>query len=235
MNHSDPRLFPSRVLATHDECANVRTFTLEVPTDFAFIPGMWVMVNFADDPKLARAYSMSSSPLIKGSIEISLNKVGDFSARMYALMPGDSVELKGPYGKWHYDDEIEHAVLISGGTGLTPFRAMGRYVLEKKLPNKITILYSVKTPDDILYTKDLDAFRAAGFKIYVTATRAAAGSWKGPSGRLDIDTIRAQVPDWESAHYYFCGPKSLIDELSGALEANGVDRENIHREKWGDY
>ena len=232
---SQPRHFPSRVISTADECANVKTFRLAVPDDFAFVAGMWVMVNLPGKPEESRAYSMSSSPLAKGFIEISLNKVGDFSAQMFALKEGDAVELKGPYGKWHYDDEIEHAVLISGGTGLTPFRAMGRYVLEKGLPNKLTILYSVKTPGDILYSADLEAFKAAGFKVYVTVTREGGASWEGPSGRLGFDVISAQVPDWESAHFFFCGPKSLIDELSSALESRGVARENIHREKWGDY
>lgn len=231
---SQPKHFPARVLSTADECADVRTFRLEVPADFSFIAGMWVMVNFPDAPQESRAYSMSSSPLQRGAIEISLNKVGGFSARMFVLKAGDTVELKGPYGKWRYDDEIEHAVLISGGTGLTPFRAMGRYVIEKGLPNKISILYSVKTPDAILYAKDLDAFRAAGFTVYVTVTRGGE-CWKGPTGRIDVGVIQKQVPDWATADYFFCGPKSLIDELSAALETQGVARENIHREKWGDY
>ncbi|MBI3552868.1 MAG: FAD-dependent oxidoreductase [Elusimicrobia bacterium] len=232
---SAPRHFAAKVLSVADECSGVKTFRLAVPPEFSFVPGMWVMVHFADEPRVTRAYSMSSCPLQRDSIEISLNRVGDFTARMFALQPGDELGLAGPYGKWRYRDEERHAVLISGGTGLTPFRSMGRYVLEKKLANKLSILYSVKTPADILYAEDLEAFKAAGIKVYTTVTRPQDVHWNGPVGRLDIATVKSQVQDWKEASYYLCGPKSLVVDFTEGLQREGVPRERIHYEKWGDY
>ncbi len=232
---SPPRHFSSRILSITDECANVKTFRLEVPEDFSFIAGMWVMINLPGKPKPSRAYSMSSSPFQKGSIEISLSHVGEFTSHLFELKEGDLLELKGPYGKWVYRDDARHAVLISGGTGLTPFRAMARYLLASGLPNKITILYSAKTPQDILYRSDLAALRCAGLRVYTTITRPQGQSWNGPTGRLDTDVVKSQVPDWLSAHYYLCGPISLVEDFTKALEGQGVTRAQIHYEKWGDY
>ncbi len=232
---SAPRHFASKVLAVADECAAVKTFKLSVPDDFSFLPGMWVMINFPDQPKVTRAYSMSSSPLQKGSIEISLNKVGDFTVRMFALKSGDEIQLAGPYGKWRYRDEDRRAVLISGGSGLTPFRSMGRYVLDRKIPNKLSILYSARTPADILYAKDLEIFKSAGIKVHVTITRGEGQSWNGPAGRLSMETVRKEVERWDEAAYYLCGPKTMVSEFTAALESAGIARERIHYEKWGDY
>lgn len=236
---SPPKAFESKVLGVREECAGVRTLALSVPGDFSFLPGMWVMLNFPDASKPARPYSISSSPFEKGLIELSMNRVGPLTERLFTLKGGETVELRGPYGKWVYREEERPAVFISGGTGLTPFRSMCRYALEKKLPNKITILYSVKTPDGILYRQDLARFEAAGIKVYVTITRPEEKepnrAWPGPVGRLDIRAIRREVEGFAQASYYLCGPISLVEGLTAALQQAGIPRERVHYEKWGDY
>lgn len=238
MNPSPPRDFPSRVLGVVEECAGVRTFRLAVPPDFSFAPGMWVMLRFSEEPKLSRAYSISSSPAASGHIEISFNRVGALTRRLFALKGGEVLDLKGPYGKWRYRDD-PHAVLISGGTGLTPFRSMCRYALEKGLPNRLTLLYSAKTPAAILYRRELSDFSRAGIKVHITITRPQAmgpeETWNGPTGRLGIDSVAREVPDFLSACYYLCGPKSLVRDFTNGLLAKGVSRERVRYETWGDY
>lgn len=236
---SRPRTLQSRVLKAAEECREVRSFRLEVPEDFSFVPGMWVMLNFPDSPKLARAYSISSSPFEKGYIETSANKVGPLTSRLFELKEGETLTLRGPYGKWIYQDDLRHAVLISGGTGITPLRSMCRYVLERKLPNKLTLLYSSKTPSEILYRGELARFAEQGIKVYLTVTRPQAmkpgEAWGGPTGRLDIDVISREVEDFSEARYYLCGPISLVEDLTAALLAAGIPRKRIRYEKWGDY
>src|SRR5206468_11636607 len=68
---SAPRDLTARLLEIHDEAAGARTFRLSVPDDFCFIPGMWVMIQFPDKKEHASAYSISSSPLAKGHIDLS--------------------------------------------------------------------------------------------------------------------------------------------------------------------
>ena len=163
-------------------------------------------------------------------------KVAGFSTRLFGLRPGDALTLRGPYGKWLYVDDTPHAVLISGGTGITPFRAICRYVLEKKLPNRLTLLYSAKTPADIVYRDELARWQAAGIKTHVTVTRPEeAHVWKGPTGRITMDVVRREVPDLDQAVFFLCGPNKLVEELSAGLRAAGVDATRIRREKWGDY
>lgn len=236
---SPPRAYRSRLLNVRDECAGVKTFRLEVPRSFSFIPGMWVMLRFPDGPNHARAYSIASSPCEKGCVEISLNKVGPLTARLFELKRGETLDLKGPYGKWLFNDEAEHAVLISGGTALAPFRSMCRYALDKRLPNRLTLLYSAKTPSDILYRRELEGFAKAGIKVYVTITRPQAmdsgEAWGGPTGRLGPEVIEREVPGFLEAWYFVCGPTTLVKDITEALRQKGIPRARIRSEKWGDY
>lgn len=227
----EPRPFTAKILEAREECRNVKTFRLSVPDWFSFVPGQWAMFHFADDPKLQRAYSISSSPLVRGHIEISLNDVGPFTDRLFKLRGGETLEAKGPYGKWVYKGE-PNAVLVSGGTGVTPFRAMGLYHMEAKLPGKLTILHSAKTREDILYKSDFARFRAHGIKEYTTLT---GETWEGPMGRLTPDIVARETPGFPDADFFFCGPNAFVKELVAGLAAKGVPDERLHREKWGDY
>ncbi|MBI4055789.1 MAG: hypothetical protein HY402_06660 [Elusimicrobia bacterium] len=237
-----PAIYKVRVSRILQETPSVRTFRLAFPagTDFSFIPGQFVMLHFPDDPKLARSYSIASSPLQKGYLDVALNEVGRFTKRLFQLRGGEELIARGPLGKFIYKEDIPHAVTISGGTGSTPFMSFLRYVADRGLPNRVTFLYSAKTPDEIIYRSELEELsRRPNFRIYFTITRPRemppGESWSGPTGRINMDVIRGQVPDFSEAVYFFCGPGALIHDLSAALSANHVRKENIRFEKWGDY
>lgn len=225
-----------------DESPGIRTFRLRFPApgDFSFLPGQFVMLSFPDAPRYSRAYSIGSSPLEKGFIDVTLNKVAKFTARMFELQGGETLVARGPYGKWVYTDDIPHAVLISGGTGVTPFRCISRYVIHKGLPNRITILYSTRTPTDIIYRQEFqDLARRPNFKVVFTVTRPQlmpeGQSWEGAKGRFGVGMIEEAVPDFYEATYFLCGPNQLVRDLSAALAAKGVPAQHIRREKWGEF
>ena len=229
----------TRVLGVYDESAGVKTFRLSVPETFSFSPGMWIMLEFPDRREHAGAYSIASAPLERGYIEISLCRVGPLTERLFALRGGETLMMRGPFGKWVYDDAARHAILISDGTGLAPFRSIARYVLGKELPNRLAIFHSARTPDLFFYEKDLARFEAAGIKVYRTITHpelmAPGQTWAGPHGAIDIEVVEKVVPDFASAHFFLCGPKTLVERLNESLLARDVPREAIHYEKWGDY
>lgn len=229
-----PREFLARLVDARDETPGARTLRLAVPDEFTFIPGMFVMTSLDDDARTRRAYSIASSPLERSFIELTIGRVGEISERLCLLPVGRSVRVRGPFGKWLYRDEARSAVLISGGTGLTPFRSMTRYVLDKKLPNQLAIVHSARTPRDIIYREELETFRRAGISVYTTITRPTAG-WDGPTGRVDVATIERVVPDFAGSWYYLCGPNAMVQSLADALRARGIPPERVRTEKWGDY
>lgn len=236
MQPSAPRDLTTRVVSVRDEAAGAKTFRLEVPGDFRFVPGMWVMIQFPDKREHASAYSISSSPLQDGSIDLSFCKVGPLTQRLWETRPGQELLLRGPYGNWRYDGSLAHAVLVTDGTGITPYRSMARYVIEKGLANKLTFVYSARTEKHFLYHDDLEAFRRHGFKVYQTVTHPQEGTgWNGPTGEITVATLAREVDDFANATFYLCGPKGLVEGLKGSLLARGIPREQLRFENWGDY
>lgn len=232
-----PPVVAARVLSVREECPRVRTFQLEVPVDFTFAPGMFVLVSFpeARGPD-SRAYSIASSPLERGAIELTVGMAGAFTRRLFALRPGDPLVLRGPSGEWRYAHDMARAVLISGGTGITPYRSMARYVLDQGLPNRLHLFYSAKTPSAIIYREELARWAARGIKVFTTITRpealAPGERWEGPVGRLQAETIRREVGDLSLTHFFVCGPRSLVVDLSLGLKSLGVDEDFLHAEAW---
>jgi len=220
------------LLAARDEAPGVRTFRFASWPGFTFIPGQFLMFHFADDPKTWRAYSLCSAPAAaKEYFEVTVGMVGDFSARLGALQPGREGRLvvRGPFGKWTWNGE-GHAVLVSGGTGLTPFRAMA--LLGK---GKATLCCSAKTPDGLLYKNEYEGWRKNGAIVHERVTQPGSGMKDSiGEGRWTADAVLAAAND-AAAVYYLCGPKQLVSEMKSGLQGLGVTPKNIRTENWGDY
>ncbi|MDX6769324.1 MAG: FAD-dependent oxidoreductase [Elusimicrobiota bacterium] len=220
--------FEPALLSARDLAAGVRLFRFASPPGFSFVPGQFLMFHFADDPKTWRAYSVCSAPQAATHyFEVAVGMVGAFSERLGALAPGGARGLvcRGPFGKWTWAGE-GHAVLVAGGTGVTPFRAM---VLHGR--GRVTVCCSAKTPETLLFADEFPAWEKAGAKVHARVTQAA---WSGATGRWTADAVVAAAAD-PDATYFLCGSKSLVTDMKTGLLAAGVAPAKVRTENWGDY
>lgn len=211
-----------KLLSARDLAPGVRLFRFASWPGFAFVPGQFLMFHFEDDPKTWRAYSVCSAPgEAAAQFEVAVGMVGAFSDRLGALKPGEESGLvvRGPFGKWTWDG-TGHAVLIGGGTGVTPFRAMA--LLGK---GRFTLFQSAKTDETLLWGEEHDAWRRNGRVEAIITTKRK---------RITAEEILGTVKD-ETAVFYLCGPKTLVEQMRTDLAAGGVAAERIRTEKWGDY
>lgn len=233
MNTSVHPSFAPKMLFAADVAKGVRLFRFASPPDFVFLPGQFLMFHFEDDPKTWRAYSVCSAPSAAASyFEIAVGMVGAFSERLASLRPGSESGLtcRGPFGKWTWDG-TGHAVLISGGTGVTPFRAMA--LLGK---GRVTLCYSARTAEHLLFREEYTAWEKKGAAVFPRVTRPHEGqSWSGLTGRWTAAAAVAAGGNDPTAVYYLCGPKEFVEELRAGLLAAGVSAEQVRTEKWGDY
>ncbi len=224
-----------------DETAFVKVFRVELPSnvDINFYPGQFFMVSFVNDPeiKTSRAYSIASSPLNKGYLEIGFDKVGPFTTKLFTMKEGDLLRFKGPYGKFYFNEKMKNnLLLIAGGTGITPIIGIIRYCNDKKLSNKIKFIYSVKTPNDIIYKDELEKIKNENnnFEYIVTVTRPnSEHNWKGKIGRIDLDLLKQNIENIEVSLYFLCGPKEFVHNIVEMLESLDVKKEQIKTDIWG--
>jgi glycine betaine catabolism B len=95
---------------------------------------------------------------------------------------------------------------------------------------RMTLLYSVKTEEEIAFRDELDSLVAMypNVRLALTVTGATSSKWR--VGRIDSAMIRQEVPDPADASYMICGPLEMISEVREGLEAAGVAPSQIHSE-----
>ncbi|KHO51124.1 MAG: oxidoreductase FAD-binding protein [archaeon GW2011_AR11] len=164
--------------------------------------------------------------------------MGVLTTRLFGLKAGDALRFKGPYGKFFFDNPSkEDIVLIGAGTGITPLMSIARYCVEKSLPNAVRLLYSVRTPEAIVYRKELEERKRQNphfdYSVTVTRPEESAERWHGKTGRVDEKMLAELVANPDNSVAFICGPKEFVFSVIGMLERIGVGKERIKTDVWG--
>jgi ferredoxin-NADP reductase len=223
------------------ETWDTRTFRLEPPDDFDmnWLPGQFITVFYPDDPKTKRAYSLSSSPLDDRYLEITVKKMGSFGTHIYETgQVGKMLKVIPPRGKFVLpEDPTAPVMLISGGSGVTPYRSMMRYIVQKKLPTKAVNLYSVRAPEDIIFKDEFENLckMNPNFQFIVTCTRVPPEdtSWTGLRGRVNPQLVEKFTEDPLRTVYYVCGSHDFVKAVAAMLHDMGLPKERVLFEDWG--
>ena len=226
-----------KIIEIIDETPDIKTFRVE-NKDVLFYPGQFFMVRFEDSAAFHRAYSIASSPTQKKYMDITMNLVGEFTKKLWQTKAGNYLLFKGPYGKFYFDEAMSNdLVLIGGGLGITPLMSIIRYCNDKSLKNKIILVYSIRTPWDIIYTEEIKKIKEQNnnFNYTITITRPDDKTlWTGKTGRIDIDLLKNNIGNVENSLYFLCGPIGFVKLSIQILESLGAKKEQIKTDIWGE-
>jgi glycine betaine catabolism B len=236
----------TELLEIIDESPDTKTFRFEKPENWTFIPGQFVMVFFPEVfGKKNRAYSIASSPN-SPYIDLTIKLYGVFTHHMWTLKEGSSWTLRGPYGHFILDMERKNdIILIGAGVGVTPLMSMLRWSTEEKIDRRFLLLYSNKTPRDIVFNEEIQMIQKMNpnVKVVHTLTRLKQAPrnmqqmWPGLTGRISAELIQEQVSDWqkegaERPTVYGCGPAAMLTTMEEVMLKLGWPKEEIHYEKF---
>ena len=127
-------------------------------------------------------------------------------------------------------DPRQKCVFIAGGIGITPFRSMIKYLLDIRQRRSIILFYSVKTVDEIVYKDIFDqAVKELGIKIVysVTDTKNLPAYWTGKTGRITLEMLKAEIPDYRKCEFYISGPDAMVDTFKENLNKLGIKGSQI--------
>ena len=223
------------------EVPDSKTIQLKWPEGYnpEFKTGQFITAYWPDEPDYKRAYSLSSCSLDRGAYEFTVRRSGKMGTRLVDwIKVGHRLLVLPPAGKFLPVFEPDaHLICIAGGSGVTPFRGFVREATKRELPTRITVLYSVRTPDDIIFNKEFNelADQNQNFQFHVTCTRLEADDpWPGRQGRIDSGWIREHAKTPDHCVFYACGPTELVVATEHmVINDLGIPKSQMKTEKWG--
>lgn len=220
------------VTSLRSETPRVKSFRLRLPMWMAHLPGQHydVRLTAPDGYQAQRSYSIASSPLDEGEIELTIDRLADGEISPYfhdVLMEGDQVEVRGPFASYFVWRGEAPVLLVGGGSGVVPLMAMLRHRRRTMPELPMRLIYSVRSADDVIYADEL------GDDAVVTFTQQPPPDWDGYTGRIDSSLLAAETADLPSATAFVCGSNAFVDAVSRLLMASGYTPERIRTERFG--
>ena len=155
--------------------------------------------------------------------------VGIVTKAIGGLKAGDAIGLRGPFGTgWPFNKAVGHdVILVAGGIGLAPLRpAIYDLVAHRTRYGRIILLYGTRSPEDLLYRRELEHWRGRfDLEVSVTVDRAISG-WRGHVGVVTTLIRRAPV-DSSNTVAMVCGPEVMMRFSSAELQKRGVLASNM--------
>lgn len=236
------------------ETYRARTFTLRLAEARPFRAGQHfdVRLTAPDGYQAQRSYSIASAPSDAAEvIDLTVELIPDGEVSPYfheVVQPGDALEIRGPIGgpfTWT-PDMGGPLLLIAGGSGIVPLRSIlaHREAVEGAVP--ALLLYSARTPEDIIYRAWLDALPQGtpAVQVSYTLTRRQPSDWSGYARRVDPSMLRdcisrlSQLAERGGAAAadplcYVCGPTGFVETVADGLLEVGIPESVIRTERFG--
>jgi len=220
----------AKVVQIEIENSQISTFVLAFSAplfneNFRYQPGQFMLVSM---PHCGEApISISSTPTRPGTIHLSVRRAGKLTNAMHGLRVGDTLGLRGPYGRPFPMKELQgrDLLFVAGGIGLAPLRAVINACLDQERFGALTVLYGSRTPSDIAFQDDLALWQQQGVDCRLTVDAAEAG-WAGAVGLVTC-LMDGLTPDLSRSTALVCGPPLMFKAVLGKLAAMGFSDEQV--------
>eukprot|EP01027_Heterolobosea_sp_BB2_P022235 GEZU01032724.1.p2 GENE.GEZU01032724.1~~GEZU01032724.1.p2 ORF type:complete len:288 (+),score=139.79 GEZU01032724.1:28-864(+) len=223
-------------LLTQGACPVYRfRFALPKPDDVLGLPvGQHLSFKaMVDGKEITRSYTPTSSNDDLGFFELVVKVYprGNMSRFIDSLAIGDSIDVRGPKGKFVYKkNQYKKLGMIAGGTGITPMLQVIREVLKHKDDKtELSLIFANVTEQDIILKDQLDqlAKNSPNFKVYYVLNEPPP-NWKGGVGFVTKEMIQEHLPaPSDDVRVLLCGPPPMLKAMYSNLEALSYPKESI--------
>lgn len=225
---------------------------LFTPHRIEFLAGQYVIVTIEEAHGIRRNYSIASSPSMDHAIEllVDVKPQGEGSLYLASLSPGDEVEFAGPFGNFvvKADEQVTHGekaatdlLFVATGSGISTIRSMILdQLMNKKNQNPIRLWWGMRYPEDCFWIEDFDQLEKEypNFKWDLVLSKPPE-AWPLHSGHVTPHLVRYVEqsgspggPGPRPFSFYLCGSQNMIVDVSTELEQAGINKAQIHYEKF---
>ncbi|MGC9599022.1 MAG: RnfABCDGE type electron transport complex subunit D [Minisyncoccia bacterium] len=218
--------------------AGTSTYDFAFATDgpISFRPGQymeWTLGHKKSDSRGNRRYFTVASSPTEPALHLGVKfyeSSSSFKKRMLTLQPGDEIvggQLAGDFVL--PKDKHRKLVFLAGGIGITPFRSMVKYLVDREEKRDIVLFYSNRTADEISYPEIFDeAARTIGLRTIYTVTGADGPLPEGLyRGRINANLIAKAIPDYRDRTFYISGTRAMVTSLRETLREMHIPGRHI--------
>lgn len=203
-----------------------------------FFPGQyleWTLPHEKMDSRGNRRYfTIASSPTendIHIGVKIGKDRSSSFKQKLLLMQKGEMISATQLAGDFTLPtDARKKLVFIAGGIGVTPYRSMVKYLIDKRENRDIVLFYAHALPDGFVYKDLFETGRKIGLKTHYLLTvpeKDTPKGWNGKVGYLTKEMLQEVVPDYKDRVFYLSGPSRMVDTYKELLRSVGVFPTNI--------
>ncbi len=234
-------VYKTKLLDRKEVASGTMAFYFEKPVGFSFKPGQhmdWTLLNppKTDAEGNTRTFSLANGPSEERLMMATRMRDTAFKNVLKDAPFGTEVEMNGPFGGMIlHNDVSKPAVMFAGGIGITPFRSMLVDAAERKLPHKIYLFYSNRTPEDSPFLPEIIDIEAKNPNYILIATMTKFPQWTGEQGYITAKMVTKYVPDIHNAVCYYAGPPSFGEAIRKLLEEMQFNFDYLKSEDFTGY
>jgi len=205
-------------------------------------PGSYFWVELPDrghnDEKgLRRHISLATSPTESGVVGLA-TRLRDtaFKQTLSELEVGDDVQVEEPKGSFLLPEDMdEEYVFVAGGIGITVFRSMLRFIADRSLPYRVTLVYSNRDRESAAFLDELEELEERIDGLTVVLTMTDEPDWAGETRHLDANVLGELVGELDGKTFLVAGPPQMAEAVADSLTDAGLPEHRVLADKFSGY
>jgi CDP-4-dehydro-6-deoxyglucose reductase len=227
------RRLPCRVHDFRKLTHDIMEVRLKLPASerLQFLAGQYIEVILKDGRR--RAFSIANSPLEDDFLSLHIRYVpgGEFTEHVFNDLKAKEIwNFEGPLGNFYLRDSSRPAILVAGGTGLGPMKAILETAFDEGIERDFHLFFGVRTSQDLYLTETLDQWQREHANFRWTPALSNPGAddadWSGDTGYIH-DVIPRYYDDLSGHEGYLAGPPPMVEAASEALTNLGLATDRL--------
>ena len=141
---------------------------------------------------------------------------------------GDEVQVEEPKGSFLLPEEMdEEYVFVAGGIGITVFRSMLRFIADRSLPYRITLVYSNRDRESAAFLDELEQLEERIDGLTVILTMTDEPDWAGETRHLDANVLGKLVGALDGKTFFVAGPPGMAEAVADSLRGAGLPEDRV--------
>ncbi|MDE1309868.1 CDP-6-deoxy-delta-3,4-glucoseen reductase [Vibrio aestuarianus subsp. cardii] len=225
--HIKQKTVPCKVVSFEYVTEDIVSIKFRFPpaTKFDYLPGQYIDLSFKG---VKRSYSIANAKPDSKELELHIRKVpnGKMSELLFGeLKENQLMRIEGPKGTFFIRDNDKPLILLAGGTGIAPIKAMVEKLLFNQDKREVYIYWGMNSPNSF-YLKELDGLALSNSNIHYIPVLSGNEKWDGRMGFVH----QAVCDDFEylsEYQVYACGSPLMISAAKESFFEKQLPKEQF--------